>query len=259
MTEPITHALLDDPEGRIRHGFFSREGGVSGGLYDSLNCGYGSHDDPEAVRENRARAVGVCGLSLEALCTGYQVHSATALTVTEPWDREAAPKIDAMATATPGIALSILTADCVPVLFADRQAGVIGAAHAGWRGALDGILEAAVDAMRGLGARDADIRAVVGPCIRAGSYEVGPEFPAPFLAQRPDDADLFTPAARAGHFLFDLPGYVSRRLARLDIAEIAETGEDTCAEADRFFSYRRSCHRREADYGRNISIVALSR
>ncbi|MDE0388537.1 MAG: peptidoglycan editing factor PgeF [Rhodospirillales bacterium] len=255
--EPISHALLDDPDGRIRHGFFGRAGGVSEGLYRSLNCGYGSGDDPEAVRENRARATAACGLSPTVLCTAYQVHSAEALVVTAPWAREDAPRVDAMVTATPGLALAILTADCVPVLMADREAGVIGAAHAGWRGALSGILEAAVEAMLGLGARAGEIRAVIGPSIGAASYEVGPEFPAPFLARRAQDEDLFTPAKRDGHFLFDLTGYVARRLDGLGLAAVATTGGDTCAEADRFFSYRRSVHRGEPDYGRNISIVAL--
>ena len=257
MIEPISHTLLEDPSGRIRHGFFGRVGGVSEGLYHSLNCGYGSGDDPEAVHENRARATGACGLSPTTLCTAYQVHSAEALVVTAPWEREAAPRVDAMATATPGLALAILTADCVPVLLADREAGVIGAAHAGWRGALNGVLEAAVEAMLGLGARAGMIRAVIGPAIGPGSYEVGPEFPAPFLARRPQDEDLFAPAERDGHFLFDIVGYVARRLSNLGLAAVEATGGDTCAEAGRFFSYRRSVHRGEPDYGRNISIVAL--
>ncbi len=255
--EPISHALLDDPEGRIRHGFFGRAGGVSEGLYRSLNCGYGSGDDPEAVRENRARATAACGLSPATLCTAYQVHSAEALIVTATWAREDAPRIDAMVTTTPGLALAILTADCVPVLLVDREAGVIGAAHAGWRGALNGILEAAVEAMLGLGARAGGMRAVIGPAIGAASYEVGPEFPAPFLARRAQDEDLFRPAGRDGHFLFDLTGYVARRLRTLGLAAVAATGGDTCAEADHYFSYRRSVHRGESDYGRNISIVAL--
>ena len=257
MMEPISHALLDDPDGRIHHGFFGRAGGVSEGLYRSLNCGYGSGDDPEAVRENRARVTAACGLSPSTLCTAYQVHSAEALTVTAPWAREDAPRIDAMATTTPGLALAILTADCVPVLMADREAGVIGAAHAGWRGALNGVLEAAVEAMLGLGARASETRAVIGPSIGAASYEVGPEFPTPFLARRPEDEDLFTPAKRDEHFLFDLTGYVARRLSTLGLAAVAATGGDTCAEADRYFSYRRSVHRGEPDYGRNISVVAL--
>ena len=257
MIEPISHALLEDAGGRIRHGFFGRTGGVSEGLYRSLNCGYGSGDDPEAVHENRARAMSACGLSSAALCTAYQVHSAAALVVTEPWSREGAPRVDAMATATPGLALAILTADCVPVLLADREAGVIGAAHAGWRGALNGILEAAVEAMLGLGARAGEIRAVIGPAIGAVSYEVGREFPAPFLARSAQDEDLFVQAGRDGHFLFDIVGYVARRLGTLGLAAVEATGGDTCAETGRFFSYRRSLHRGEPDYGRNISIVAL--
>ena len=255
--EPISHALLDDPDGRIRHGFFGRDGGVSEGLYRSLNCGYGSGDDPDAVRENRARVTATCGLSPDALCTAYQVHSAEALVVTTPWVREDAPRVDAMATAIPGLALAILTADCVPVLMADRETGVIGAAHAGWRGALNGVLEAAVEAMMGLGARTDTTKAVIGPAIGAASYEVGPEFPAPFLAARAQDEDLFIPARRKGYFFFDIVGYVSRRLGTLGLAAVEATGGDTCAESDRYFSYRRSVHRDEPDYGRNISIVAL--
>ena len=255
--EPISHALLNDPDGRIRHGFFGRAGGVSEGLYRSLNCGYGSGDDPEAVHENRARATAFCGLSPSTLCTAYQVHSAEAVVVTAPWAREDAPRVDAMATSTPGLALAILTADCVPVLMADRAAGVIGAAHAGWRGALNGVLEVAVGAMLDLGARADEIRAVIGPAIGAASYEVGPEFPAPFLARRAQDEDLFVPARRDGHFFFDIVGYVARRLGNLGLAAVEATGGDTCAEAGRYFSYRRSVHRGEPDYGRNISIVAL--
>ena len=259
MIEPIRHALLDDPSGRVRHGFFDRAGGVSDGLYRSLNCGYGSGDDPEAIAENRTRAMSAGGMPPAALCTAYQVHSAEALVVTAPWPRDEAPRVDAMATATPGLALAILTADCVPVLLADREAGVIGAAHAGWRGALNGVVEAAVEAMLGLGARAKDIRAVIGPAIGRASYEVGPEFPAPFLADRPQDKDLFAQAEREGHFLFNITGYVARRLRRLGLAAVGATGGDTCADAARFFSYRRSVHRSEPDYGRNISIVALDR
>ena len=257
MIAPISHALLEDPSGRIRHGFFGRAGGVSDGLYRSLNCGLGSGDDPEAVAENRGRAMSACGMASAALCTAYQVHSADALVVTAPWPRDKAPRVDAMATATPGLALAILTADCVPVLLADREAGVIGAAHAGWRGALNGVVEAAADAMLGLGAQANCIRAVIGPAIGAASYEVGPEFPAPFLARDPQDEDLFAPAGREGHFLFDITRYVARRLHALGLAAVATTGGDTCAEDERFFSYRRSVHRSEPDYGRNISIVAL--
>ena len=259
MIDVIGHPLLDDPGGRIRHGFFGRAGGVSRGLYRSLNCGYGSGDDADAVRENRARAVRACGLAPDSLCVGRQVHGAAAATVTAPWAPGSAPRIDAMATATPGIALAILTADCVPVLLADREAGVVGAAHAGWRGALGGVLEAAVAAMLGLGARAGAVHAVLGPSIGAASYEVGPAFPAPFLARRPRDADLFAPAGADGRLLFDLAGYVARRLRRLGLGRVAATGGDSRAEADRFFSYRRSTARGETDYGRNISIVALAR
>ena len=259
MIQPVVHDLLKDASGRVRHGFFGRAGGVSGGLYRSLNCGLGSGDDPEAVAENRARAVAACGLPADALCSLYQVHSADALTVSGPWARADAPRADAMATATPGLALAILSADCVPVLLADPEAGVIGAAHAGWRGALNGVLEAALEAMLGLGAQAERIRAAVGPAIGAVSYEVGPEFPAPFLARRPQDEDLFAPAGAEGRFLFDLAGYAARRLGVLGLGGVGATGGDTCAEAERYFSYRRSLAQGEPDYGRNISIVALAR
>ncbi len=257
MADPIRHSLLADGSGRVRHGFFGREGGVSGGLYRSLNCGYGSSDDVGAVRENRALATeAACGLPPSSLCSAYQVHSAKALVVTEPWERPA-PRIDAMATARPGIALAILTADCAPVLLADAEGGVIGAAHAGWRGALGGVLEAVVKTMTGLGARPPRIRAVIGPCIGAASYEVGPAFPAPFLARAPRDEDLFQPRGEDGRFLFDLAGYVVRRLEACGVRDVGQVGGDTCTEDARFFSYRRSLQRGEPDYGRNIAIMAL--
>jgi hypothetical protein len=244
---------------RIRHAFFERTGGVSGGLYQSLNCGFGSGDEPANVTENRARALALLDLDGGELVTAYQVHSNRAALVEAPWPRGAAPKVDAMVTRTPELALGILTADCAPVLLADAKAGVVGAAHAGWRGALDGVLDAVVGAMVELGATPAHIVAGVGPTIGQRSYEVGPEFPAPFLAQSESTRDLFCPAARAGHFMFDLKSYVARRLVGAGVKSVHILPCDTCAEADRFFSYRRSCQRGEADYGRGLSVIYLER
>lgn len=242
----------------IRHGFFTRAGGVSGGPFASLNCGFGSGDDPEKVAENRRRALDRAGLPPASLVTAYQLHSPHAVAVETVWPREAAPRADAMATDRPGIALGVLTADCAPVLLADAAAGVIGAAHAGWRGALDGVLAAAVAAMTRLGAQPARIAAAVGPCIAQASYEVGPEFPAPFLAADPANAAFFRPAPRDGRFLFDLPGYVAAALGRLGIGAVARLEADTCREEERFFSYRRACLRGERDYGRGLSVIALA-
>jgi len=251
----IVHELLEAP--RIRHGFFTREGGVSEGLFASLNCGFGSGDDAARVSVNRARVAENLGVAADRLVTCYQIHSADAVVVETPWRREAPPRADGMVTTVPGLALGVLAADCAPVLLADAEAGVIGACHAGWRGALAGIVESTVEAMRRQGARIERIAAVVGPCIGERSYEVGPEFPAPFLAADPADADLFKPAPRPDHFLFDLAGCVLRRLRRLRVGTAGATGGDTAAEVPRYFSYRRACLRGERDYGRLISAIAL--
>jgi len=251
----IVAEILDAPG--IRHGFFTRTGGVSTGLFASLNCGFGSGDDAAKVAENRARAVEALELGPERLVTCYQIHSAEIVEVETPWRREEAPKADGMVTTVPGIALGVLAADCAPVLLADAAARVIGACHAGWRGALGGILEATLRGMLRRGARLDLIAAAVGPCIGKASYEVGPEFPAPFLAEAAENADLFAPAPRPGHSLFDLAGYVLRRLQRFGVARVAHTGGDTLAEEDRFFSYRRACLRHERDYGRLLSAIAL--
>ena len=242
----------------IQHGFFTRAGGVSDGMFASLNCGLGSGDDKEKVLENRRRAAAALGRAADDLVTCYQIHSPEVVTVDRPWQRADRPRADAMVTRTPGVALGILTADCAPVLFADAEAHVIGAAHAGWRGAVSGVLDQTVAAMIKLGAAPRRIAAAIGPSIARPSYEVGPEFPAPFLAEDASNAAFFLPAARAGHFLFDLPGYVARRLARLGVARVARTGGDTAAEPERFFSYRRACLRKERDYGREISAIALA-
>ena len=238
----------------ITHGFFTREGGVSTGIYASLNCGGGSGDDRNAVAENRARAAAMLGVARDALATNHQVHGIEVTTLVRPIGG-GGPRADAMVTRERGLALGILTADCVPVLFADSKAGVIGAAHAGWRGALGGVLEATVRAMAALGADPARIRSGLGPAIAPASYEVGPEFPAPFLARNPASARFF--AAADARFRFDLPGYVRARLAALGLAAIGSTGGDTAAEPQRFFSYRRSLLRGEPDYGRLLSAIAL--
>ncbi|MGH6980123.1 MAG: peptidoglycan editing factor PgeF [Stellaceae bacterium] len=245
---------LDAPG--IAHGFFTRDGGVSQGIYASLNCGWGSGDEPDAVAENRARAASSLGVAPDALATNNQVHGVTVVAVEGAPRRGERPKADGMVTRRRGVALGILTADCAPVLFADAEAGVIGAAHAGWRGALGGVLDATVRAMIASGADAKRIRAGFGPAIAAASYEVGPEFPAPFLAQDSSQARFFVTLPN-GKFRFDLPGYVRNRLDGLGLAAVAGTGGDTAAEPERFFSYRRSRLAGEPDYGRLLSAIAL--
>ncbi|MGD9537498.1 MAG: peptidoglycan editing factor PgeF [Alphaproteobacteria bacterium] len=241
----------------LSHGFFGRVGGVSTGIYASLNCGLGSRDDKAAVRENRARALAALDVPNAPLLTPYQVHSPLALVVREPWPAGEPPQADALVTDVDNLAIGVLAADCAPALLADAEAGVIGAAHAGWKGALGGVLEAAVEAMVGLGAAPGRIVAVIGPCIGPDSYEVGPEFPAPFIAQDAGCAVLFRPAPRDGHFLFDLPSYCRRRLSALGLARVELSGHDTFAAPERFFSYRQSRRRDEPDYGRNLSAIVL--
>jgi YfiH family protein len=242
---------------QVRHGFFTREGGVSKGIYASLNCGYGSNDDGECVRENRARVALKLGAEPEKLLTAYQVHSPDVAVVTEAWTPGTAPQADAMVTAEPGIALGILTADCAPVLFADERAHVIGAAHAGWKGAIGGVLEATIDAMTRLGAERNRIVAAIGPCISKEAYEVGDDFRDRFVEADDDNAKWFAPSPNDGHFMFDLPGYAGARLEAADIGTIAVVGRCTYKEPKRFFPYRRTTHREEPDYGRQISAVML--
>lgn len=242
----------------IRHAFFTREGGVSEGLYASLNCGFSSADDAARVAENRARAMRALDLAPGRLATAKQVHGAEAIVVETPWAPRDAPCVDALVTRVPGLALGILTADCVPVLFADPEARVIGAAHAGWRGALAGVIEAAVAAMEDVGAAAQRMAAAIGPCIAQPSYEVGPEFPRRFLAQDPANSMFFVPAAKPGHFLFDLKGYVARRLEALGVGVVAVADADTAAEPGRFFSYRRACLRGELGHGLGLSAIALA-
>ena len=243
----------------IRHAFFTREGGVSEGIYASLNCGAGSSDSPDRVIENKRRAAACLELEEDRLVTLYQVHSPEVVTLTDPAPVLAErPEADAMVTRTPGVALGILTADCAPVLFADPEAGVIGAAHAGWRGALGGVVENTIAAMEDLGARRRDIRATVGPCIAQSSYQVGADFPFPFIEDDPGSVILFRPDGDTGKHLFDLQGFVLRRLKDAGIAARDALDMDTYSAEDLFFSYRRTCHRGEDDYGRGLSAITLA-
>ncbi len=239
----------------IRHGFFGRQGGVSTGIYDSLNCGPGSNDEAGAVRENRRRVAAALGAG--DLLSLHQVHGPEVIVVRDSWEAGARPRCDAMVTDRPGLALGTLAADCGPILFADPDAQIIGAAHAGWRGAVSGVADATVAAMEKLGARRDRIRAVLGPTIAQASYEVGAEFPAPFLAQDAAYARFFAPGARPGKFQFDLPGYIVARLGGLGLAAAAWIGRDTCADAATYFSYRRTTLNGGGDYGRNVSAIAL--
>ena len=238
----------------VRHGFFGRKGGVSSGLYASLNAGPGSNDDPAAVAQNRELIRQAMGA--EALLSCHQVHSPNVVHVTEAWN-DTRPEADAMVTAVPGLALCILTADCTPVLFADAEAGVIGAAHAGWKGALGGVLESVVALMTELGARPGRIRAAIGPTIAQASYEVGPEFRDTFLEASPASEGLFV-AGKGDRFHFDLPAYCGASLAAMGIGHVADLAIDTCAVEDGYFSNRRRNHRGEADYGRNASVIVLT-
>ncbi|MCR9256410.1 MAG: peptidoglycan editing factor PgeF [Alphaproteobacteria bacterium] len=244
-------------EGRIRHAFYTRRGGVSGGIYNSLNCGIGSRDDPDKVRSNRARTLAALDLPPDALATCRQIHSATCVTVTGPVADADRTEADALVTNTPGVALGVLTADCAPVLLVDPGAGVIGAAHAGWKGALTGIIDAAIDAMTDLGATPGNIQAAIGPAIGPASYEVGPEFPGRFIDMDPENARFFTSAGPSGKRLFDLPGFVAKALREAGVADVFPSPHDTYREEAEFFSYRRATHRREPDYGRSLSLITL--
>lgn len=286
--QPITHTSLSG----TRHGFFTREGGVSEGVYASLNCGPGSEDAPEKVAENRARCARSFGLEPEVLLTCYQIHSPDVLCVSGPFGAER-PKADAMVTATPGLMLGILTADCAPVLFADTKAGVIGAAHAGWKGAVGGVLENTVAAMEELGATRENIRAIVGPCIQQKSYEVGEEFRARFMEADARWIEFFAPPLRGSRraagdpvgaracapptesaaltlagsrspsrgeqkWQFDLPGFVLARLLACGLKNPSSMPMDTVTDEARFFSYRRKTLRGEMDYARQLSAIALT-
>ena len=246
------------------HGFFTREGGVSTGIYASLNCGFGAKDDTvEAVAENRRRAAQALGAPPDGLVSAYQIHSPDVAVVEEPWTRETAPEADALATARPGVALGVLTADCAPVLLEDVEAGVIGAAHAGWRGALGGVVEAAVAAMEGLGAERRRIAAAIGPCIGPQNYEVGPEFLERFTEADSDYARFFGAPGNAaavveGKARFDLPAFVLHRLAQARVGKAVWIDRCTYADEALFFSNRRAVHRGEGDYGRLLSAIMLA-
>jgi hypothetical protein len=240
----------------IRHGFFTRNGGVSGGIYASLNCGLGSADDRARVAENRARVASALAIQRDSLVTPYQVHGTDTIVVDAPWPSDARPHADALVTNKPGIALAVGTADCGPVLLADPVAGAIGAAHAGWKGALAGIIESAVAAMEKLGGRRERIVAALGPTISQANYEVGPELVARFVAADAANARFFVASPQLGRSLFDLPGYIVARLRQAGIA--AESlGACTYADETRFFSFRRATHRGEKDYGRQLSGIVL--
>ena len=254
MTAPrYTHPMLD--HARIAHGFFGRAGGVSEGLYAGLNCGPGSHDNPAHVVENRARVARTLGMQPDMLCSLYQVHSANAVIVHAPWTGTP-PQADALVTNLPGMVLGILTADCAPVLFSDPEVGVIGAAHAGWKGAFTGVIESTLLAMEKLGATRAGTTAIIGPCIAQKSYEVGAEFIARFPAD--DQQQFFIPSQRADFHRFDLPGYVAAQLRRAGLQRAGVLAMDTCSDPEHFFSYRRTTLQAEPDYGRQMSAIALN-
>lgn len=241
----------------VRHAFFTRAGGTSEGLYASLNAGLGSRDDPARVAENRARMAAALDVAPDRLLSVYQIHSAKVVTVRGPWSGER-PRADAMVTRIPGLALGVLTADCGPVLFADAEAGVVGAAHAGWKGALAGVLARTVDAMEGEGARRSAIVAVLGPTISRANYEVGPDFVAALAAAEPDASCFLQAAERPDRKRFDLPGFIIDRLGRAGVSQAIDLGLCTYAEPERFFSYRRSTHRGEPDYGRMLAGISLA-
>ncbi len=257
MLKPLTADCLTEIAG-IRHGFFTREGGVSSGIYASLNCGLGSNDDRAAVTENRARVSRHLGAPLPEVVTVHQTHSASAVTIDGPLPRDNLPKADAIVTRTPGLVIGALAADCTPVLFAEPDARVVAAAHAGWRGATGGVLEAAIAAMVAAGATRSRIRAAVGPCINQAAYEVGPEFEAEVLGLDPANARFFARATAEGRPHFDLPGYVAARLGRAGIGAIERRTPCTDRNESEFFSYRRSQRLGLADYGRQISAIVVA-
>lgn len=242
----------------IRHGFFTREGGVSGGFYASLNGGVGSKDDARHVAENRARMAAAVGVEPARFVTAYQIHSPHVVVAEAPWTAEARPRADGIVTRMRALAIGVTTADCGPVLLAEPNARVVGAAHAGWRGALAGVVEATVDGMVRLGAERGEIRAALGPMIRQANYEVGPDLITRFGAEDPASSRFFATAARDGHALFDLAGYIRTRLARAGIHHVEDLGVCTYGDPARFYSYRRATHRAEPDYGRHVNAIALA-
>ncbi|SDR34283.1 peptidoglycan editing factor PgeF [Pseudovibrio sp. Tun.PSC04-5.I4] len=242
----------------ISHGFFTREGGVSTGIYKGLNVGLGSDDNREHVLGNRKRVATQMGTTSDQLVTPYQIHSSKVLTVSSPFTEADDRRADALVTNTPDLAIGILTADCGPIIFADHETGVIGAAHSGWKGAFDGILPNTIIAMEQLGAKADRITAVMGPMISQGAYEVGPEFVQRFLDRSEDNQHYFSPSKQADHSMFDLPGFIKAQLDTLGLKQVVDLQLCTYADADRFFSYRRTTHRKEPDYGRQISTIMLT-
>ncbi len=257
MPIPIQAENLSDLPG-IRHGFYTRIGGVSNGIYAGLNCGLGSKDERAAVLENRARVALHLGATDPAVLTPYQIHSADALIVEEPFSGGVPPRADALVTRTPGLTIGILTADCGPVLFADPVARVAAAAHAGWRGAVAGILESTISRMEELGARRGSIHAALGPCITQPNYEVGPEFRADLIARDCNNQRFFTIPALNAKPHFDLPAFILADLAVKGLASISSNAQCTYASESEFFSFRRTTHRQEADYGRQISAILVA-
>lgn len=239
----------------VKHGFFTREGGVSDGIYGSLNTGYGSGDDTERVAENRERIAQQLGVDSDKLLTVHQWHSADVIVADEPWDVRKPPEGDAIVSSKPGIAVAVLTADCTPVLFSSSDGKVVGAAHAGWKGAFAGVLAATVARMKQLGA--SDIHAAIGPTISQANYEVGPEYHAQFVNRDPALERFFIPSHKPSHFMFDLPGFVKSNLDGLGLAAIEDMALCTYGDEQRFFSYRRTVHRDEADYGRQLSAICI--
>jgi hypothetical protein len=241
----------------IRHAFFTRQGGVSEGIYESLNAGTGSHDAPQRVAENRSRMAAALGVGPKRLLTAHQIHSPDVVIADAAWPADRRPRADAVVTRLPGLAVGVSTADCGPVLLADAQAGVVGAAHAGWRGALAGVVEATIEAMETLGADRTRMAVALGPMIRQPNYEVGPEMVEAFLRADPDNGRFFVAAERQRH-MFDLPGYIAARLQRAGVTQVEDLGHCTYADETRFYSYRRATHRREPDYGRHVNAIVLT-
>jgi polyphenol oxidase len=240
----------------LRHAFFDRDGGVSDGIYGGLNGGLGSNDDPANVRENRRRMAEQMGVEPEHFLSVHQVHSPDAVVATGPWQGPSRPKADAIVTRSEGLAIGVTAADCGPILLVDPNARVIGAAHAGWKGALTGVLESTIDAMEKLGAERSGMVAAIGPLIRQHSYEVGGEFVERFIEADADNAMYFIPSARDGHSMFDLAGFIRMRLENAGVLMIDDLGVDTYSD-ERFYSYRRSIHRQEPDYGRHVHAIVL--
>ena len=251
--EYLTHPALAG----LAHGFFTRRGGVSAGAFGSLNCSMNGRDDMDRVRQNRALAMQALGVAPAALFGLHQVHGAEVAVLEEGWPEDRRPQADGIVTRRPGLALGIVTADCGPVLFADAAAGVVGACHAGWRGAVLGVLEATVAAMQALGAEAGRIVAVIGPCIHQPSYEVGPDMRAELLAQGSLGAEFLAPGQRPDRWQFNLPGYCAARLGQLGLRQVADVGADTYADAGRFFSYRRATHEATLPIGHQLSAIAL--